>query len=726
MTTNFDEARPLAPAPTTFVPVIGETTEGLGAYLRGTNKLKTAEAVARVRNDALAIVRNCRPFNSPDNGAKTGLAIGYVQSGKTMSMTTVSALARDNGCRIIILLAGVTTNLLQQNAARFRKDLREASGSSSAWLIHNSDSGFGSKDVQNLQRAIEDWKDPSVREPDKKTFLYMVLKNHRHLDGLAKLLSNPAIDLRGIPALILDDEADQAGLNTKPKAAEASTTYKRILRVRNALPHHTYLQYTATPQAPLLIALDDMLSPAFAELVQPGDGYTGGQTFFGLGAPQGLVRAIPAHELFGSGDLPDEPPESLLTAMQAFFIGASVASVRKQPRPCSMLMHPSRGQQDHRQYVAWVQAIIGRWNSGLRSKENDERTDTLDDFRPAYADLLTTDPELPPFDDLVYQLQRCVSNVHISELNSDSGDDNVDWENADNHILIGGDKLNRGFTVEGLTVTYMPRSPGEWNADTIQQRARFFGYKQSYLGLCRLYLHPDVIHAYRAYVRHEEDVRSQIAEHRGRPLREWRRAFFLDAKLKPTRKNVLSVPYYRIAADRPWFVQEQPHVDADAAARNATRLRALEAPLSFETDPQAFFKHRFATTPLAPLFRDVLVDYEVRDGDVADWYGQLVTLRDILDNAPDTQVLVLQMDGGSTRERGVKDAAIKLHQGRSSAQGEDKYKGDAAMHDASSNVVTLQIHWLTIKDAPELRSPVPAIAVHIPSELRKDDAVAQG
>jgi Z1 domain len=726
MTNTFDEARPLAAAATMFVPIIGETTEGLGAYLRGTNKLKTAEAVARVRNDALAIVRNCRPFHSPEDGSKTGLAIGYVQSGKTMSMTTVSALARDNGCRIIILLAGVTTNLLQQNAARFRKDLREASGSSSAWLIHNSESSFGSKDVQHLQRAIEDWKDPSVRELDKKTFLYMVLKNHRHLDGLAKLLSNSAIDLRGIPALVLDDEADQAGLNTKPKAADSSTTYKRIQRVRSALPHHTYLQYTATPQAPLLIALDDMLSPAFAELVQPGDGYTGGQTFFGLGAPQGLVHAIPEHELFGRGDLPDEPPESLLTAMRAFFIGAAVSSVRKQPRPCSMLMHPSRGQRDHRQYVAWVQAIIGRWTSGLRSKDDGERSETLDEFRPAYADLLITDAELPRFDDLVYQLQRCVSNVHISEVNSDGGDDNVDWENADNHILIGGDKLNRGFTVEGLTVTYMPRSPGEWNADTIQQRARFFGYKQSYLGLCRLYLHPEVIHAYRAYVRHEEDVRSQISEHRGRPLREWRRAFFLDSKLKPTRRNVLSIPYYRIAADRLWFRQEQPHVDADAATRNAARLRKLVDGLSFEADPQAFFEHKVATTPLEPLFRDVLVSYEVRESDAAKWYGHLVTLRDILDNAPDTQVIVLQMDGGSTRERGVKDEAIKLHQGVSSAQREDKYPGDAAMHDASSKVVTLQIHWLTIKDAPDLRSPVPAIAMHIPSALRKDDAIAQG
>ena len=73
--------------------------------------------------------------------------------------------------------------------------------------------------------------------------------------------------------------------------------------------------------------------------------------------------------------------------------------------------------------------------------------------------------------------------------------------------------MDRGFTVEGLTVTYMPRSVGVGNADTIQQRARFFGYKQSYLGYCRVYLDEDARDAYIDYVEHEEDMRRRLAEH---------------------------------------------------------------------------------------------------------------------------------------------------------------------------------------------------------------------
>jgi hypothetical protein len=720
--TTFDEARVLTLTSTAWSPVIGENTLGLGQYLQRTGKLKSAEAVSRVRDDALAIVRNCMPFTSTTDDNRTGLVIGYVQSGKTMSMTTVSALARDNGCRIIILLAGVTTNLLQQNADRFQKDLREASGRPSAWRILNSAKGFGEHAVRDLQRAAEDWRDASFSEDDKKTLLYLVLKNHAHLDGLASLLSK--VNLHGIPALILDDEADQAGLNTKPNAAEASTTYKRIGRVRSALPNHTYLQYTATPQAPLLIALDDMLSPSFAELVRPGDGYTGGQTFFGVDANPSLVRPIPAHDL--DVNAAEEPPETLLAAMRVFFVGAAVAGMRNHPRPISMLIHPSQRQDDHKRYLAWVRAIIGRWTTGLRSQDMDERTDTLTEFRPAYDDLRANEPTMPAFDGLVAQLRRCVSDVHLSEVNSSNGNDQVDWDNAETHILVGGEKLNRGFTVEGLTVTYMPRSAGDWNADTIQQRARFFGYKEPYLSLCRLYLHPDVVHAYRSYVRHEEDVRSQLAQHRGRTLREWRRAFFLDSQLKPTRRNVLADPYYRISVDHEWFVQEQPHLDVAASASNAKMLRELEASLEFGTDEEAFFKHRFATTALGPLFRDVLLAYQVRGADVADWYGQLVTLRDILDDTPDAQVLVLQMDAGHPRARSVdvKAGAIKLHQGRSSAKGEGKYPGDAKMHDTTT--VTLQIHWLRIADVPDIRWPVPSVAVHIHAKLRKDDVIAQG
>lgn len=706
------EARPVGDPGASTYPVIGETTVGLGEYLVREGKLRNADAYQRVRRDALAIVSHCRRFDEPD-GTRTGLVVGYVQSGKTLSMTTVSSLARDNGCRIIILLAGVTTNLLEQNASRFKRDLRAASGRATAWRIFNSQDGLGHADQQHLVQAVAEWKDPAFPEAERQTHLFLVLKNHAHLDKLYALLRE--VDLRGIPALILDDEADQAGLNTVPDDPEGSTTYRKIARVRAQLPHHTYLQYTATPQAPLLIALDDMLSPAFADLVEPGDGYTGGQTFFGVGSPPWLVKGIPEDDLFRPGSPPDEPPASLLEAMRVFFVGSAIAAIHRQPVPRSMLVHPSQRTADHGRYLRWIQEIINRWGTALRSPDAEEREEVQREFRAAYADLATSTPGIPSFDSLVQRLQVSVGRVSVKEVNSQDGNE-IDWENHDDHILVGGEKLNRGFTVEGLTVTYMPRDAGEWNADTIQQRARFFGYKARYLPLCRLYLHPAVIQAYRAYVRHEEDIRRQLAEHQGRPLREWRRAFFLNARMRPTRRNVLSDPLYKVLADEPWFVQRQPHQDPESIARNRAALRSFEASHQFASSP-GYHRHTICELPLAELYKSLLVDYDVRGNDVPRWFGLLVTLSDVLDHAPDSRCVAVRMFGGERRERSATRGAINPMQGPSG-----DYRGDLQMRDPS--VVTVQLHWVDVKG--EGPREVPTLAVHVPSALRKDDVLVQG
>jgi Z1 domain-containing protein len=709
--TRHEEVRLAGGGTTTWSPALGETIHGLGDYLVNTGKLSSPEEFERVRRDALAIVRRCQPFNSPD-GKRTGLVVGYVQSGKTQSMTAVAAIGRDNGCRIIVVLAGVTNLLLHQSAKRFQKDLRGASGRS-VWRIESSSDGLGETTAQHLLQAVAEWRNPAFAHLEQRTLVFMVLKNHAHLVDLRDLLMRA--DLRGIPSLVIDDEADQAGLNTSPDVPQASTTYQQIAAVRAALPHHTYLQYTATPQAPLLIALDDMLSPAFAELVQPGDKYTGGQAFFGPSSTDGLVIPIPPDDLFKPGSPPDHPPPSLVEALRVFFVGCAVAATRGKPVPRSMLVHPSQRTADHGRYLGWIVEIIRQWSQTLRSSDSADKQDVFDEFRAAYAMLQRTDANLPPFDDLAQRLELSLGRVSLKEVNTQDGSE-IDWDNADEHILVGGEKLNRGFTVEGLTVTYMPRDAGGWNADTLQQRARFFGYKQSYLSICRLYLHPDVIAAFRSYVRHEEDIRKQLAEHRGRPLREWRRAFFLSAQMRPTRRNVLSDPYYKIPRDRLWFVQRYPHIDPEAAQRNMTRVLTTETGLSF-AKRDGFFEHGAAEALLADLFRDLLVSYEVRGNDVASWYGQLVTIGDIIESAPETKALVLRMSG--ERKRTADAGAVTLHQGRTA--GKTGYPGDAKML-GDGDQVTIQIHTVHVDQGDLL----PGIAIHIPLAMRRDDTGAMG
>lgn len=703
---------------TVFQPRIGPSTQGLGEQLVREGTLADEEAFRRVRDEGLAIVRRCKAFDEKP-GRRTGLVVGYVQSGKTMSMTTVTSLARDNGCRIIVLLAGVTTNLLRQNASRFRETLRAAAEGREHWLIINSEDGKNrGSDAQTLRQAVTEWHDRSIPAEEQRTLFLAVLKNHAHLDWLRALLAKES--LASIPALILDDEADQAGLNVRPDD-DPSTTYKRIEAVRAALPNHTYLQYTATPQAPLLISIDDLLSPEFAELVEPGEQYRGGLAFFPEKEPPALVRIIPQDDRFKPGKSPDTPPDSLKAALSVFFVACAVARKSGVPKTRSMLIHPSPRKADQEKFLIWSQEIQKHWSRGVAADESDpDRQDVLDELRLGYDDLLKTNHDLPPFEDLVPQLKLTLSRTLSKTVNSEDASE-VDWKNGSDHILVGGEKLNRGYTVEGLIVTYMPRDAGGFNADTIQQRARFFGYKGKYLSLCRVYLHPDVAKAFADYVVHERDVRRQLSEHRGRPLREWRRAFFMDAKMRPTRSNVLTDELHRVKKERPWFVQRYPHREPEAVLFNKSLVERFTAGLTFAKDAN-FADLPVAKTTLQNALDGLLLEFRAAHEAVI-WYAHLVLLSDLRASNPDSEVFVVQMgDRKKPRERTPDKTteALTLHQGRSSAA-EGGYVGDAKMLTASA--VTIQIHCVKIKESsPPLI--VDAIAVAVPG--KEHDTIASG
>ncbi|WP_259279937.1 Z1 domain-containing protein [Enterobacter roggenkampii] len=113
---------------------------------------------------------------------------------------------------------------------------------------------------------------------------------------------------------------------------------------------------------------------------------------------------------------------------------------------------------------------------------------SLNEFRKSYNHLKETTC-LPPFEQVANSFGIAFKNTQIVEVNSRKNKTPaIDWQHNYGWILVGGIAVDRGFTVEGLTVTYMPRGVGVGNADTIQQRARFFGYKKNYLGFCRVYL----------------------------------------------------------------------------------------------------------------------------------------------------------------------------------------------------------------------------------------------
>lgn len=695
-----------------WAPSGGLATEQLRALLVSTGELPDDAAFETVRKSALRILAQCAPPNG-ERARRTGLVLGYVQSGKTMSMTSVAAVARDNGFPIVIVFAGVTTILQGQSRGRFEQALQPDGAHPKLWrLLDSQDPRRLAREGETLRITLRELRDVGRPEDRRRALLITVMKNHKHLKGLAELLKGE--DLTGVPTLIIDDEADQAGLNTAPRRAEASTTHRYIAEVRKLLPHHSYLQYTATPQAPLLISLIDMLSPEFAEVLEPGEGYTGGTAFFGPGSS--LARTLPAAELFQPGSPPEDPPETLKKAMREFYVGTAVSELQGKRSPWSMLIHPSARQDDHRVYLGWAQALQREWADILELPDSDaDRAELVAELRAAYDELFPDAVAYPSFDEVLGELRSLVGAAVVTSVNSENGDE-IKWRNADAHILVGGEKLNRGFTVKGLTVTYMPRGPGQWNADTIQQRARFFGYKGSYLDRCRVYLHPDLRRAFQDYVEHEQDVRRRLEEWRGRPLKEWKRAFFLEGSLRPTRANVLSDPFYKMKSES-WYTQDEPH---EASIREANRALAdaLLGAHTFEPFDESPHPHTSSLVPIDALLEDFLVPYAVfGEHDVKWFYAVRVWLEELARRGT-SEVLVVRMraEGKRGRKRELANGKVKLQQGRSSKDDPEAYKGDAFVRDP--RLVTLQVHELYVTDdgQPDIDRVV-ALAVHIPSEL---------
>lgn len=676
----------------------------------------------RVGEEAAGILGQCLPV---EGGAesRTGLVVGYIQSGKTLSFTTVAALARDNGFGIVVLVAGSSQLLLDQSRDRLKRDLAlDRDDAFDRWMHFRSPTLEG-PDRMNMRAALEDWRDPDVQPGERPTLLITVMKNSVQLRKLADVLERLRTD--GLGALLIDDEADQASLNTRWRQGEESATYFQLLRVRAALPRHTLLQYTATPQAPLLLSLVDSLSPDFTCVLTPGHDYVGGREFFAPGSP--YVRAIDDLDAQAAVDAEAEPPPSLLDALRVFLIGAAAAQAQgEHPLRRSMLVHPSQKIIPQSRFENWLRRAMLLWGELLQAPDGDkDRNELLARFEDAHAELARTVPELPGFGAIAGRLPRLLRRTKIEVINAAVGPTpKIEWGTAPAWILVGGQLLDRGFTVEGLTVTYMSRPKGIGNADTVQQRARFYGYKRPYLHHCRLYLESGTRDALEAYVRHEQEMRRTLIEfaRTGRPLSEWKRQFLLAPGLKPSRASVLSLPHRRVGVGD-WFSQRFAYVDAGAVRDNRDLIDRVFAQYAFRDLPgrTPHQTHKVATVGIRDLLKDFLAEYVVADGrDAAGFSAILIQLGVHLDNladdAPPASIYVMRPGVEVGRALAPTGAIEQPFEGPST-----NYVGDPAFH---ADGISLQLHRLNLhtKEEPGRNAftGIPVLAVWVPPQLAAD------
>ena len=730
-------------------PFVGDETNEL---LRSNSKLVDGnrnlnEAGQRVLDETYRIMQVCGNSNTPTN-SETGIVIGYVQSGKTLSFTTLAALARDNNYQIVIVIAGTSTSLFNQSTNRLRRELRLDTRFDRKWTLIPNPSEI--EHQETIQTVLAQWADPNFQNERCRTLLLTVMKQKDHLFNIAEIFDE--LNLNRVPTLIIDDEGDQASLNTLARRAarqgidiedltesDVSTIYRRITRLKGLFTHHTFVQYTATPQANLFINIVDRLSPNFIKLLTPGTEYTGGVDFFRQEAH--LVEEIPLTDLPAPNHPLHEPPESLIAAMRVFFLGVVAGEILQDQRNRSMLVHPSRLQGDHNQFTEWVRGICNSWRRILTGNDVAEKNLLIADFREAYNDLRRTIPNILPFQRVTdFNLVHAIQYTPIVEVNARRGSTpQINWQDSYSWILVGGQSMDRGFTVEGLTVTYMPRNVGVGNVDTIQQRARFFGYKRSFLGYCRVFLDQVTIDAYNAIIEHEENVREQLEEFdiNNMLLNNWNRETVLDTMLNLTRANILYDNLDRDTFGDEWFRINAPHDTEEFIDTNRTNLFEFLTPIqnSFAVDEghdsrTQDQRHFVARIRLQDCLRNLLNKLKfTRESDSASYSSLRGIFRRYLAEHPNEECLIYLMSARSlndwtrrTRRLTRNDEIQQLFQGKQPTKDTaqfrigDVYPGDSEIK--NENLVSIQIHLLNLRDTDY--TSVPTLAIWIPEHIGTD------
>lgn len=647
--------------------------------------------------ESLKVIRAAGP-SSPGR-RNVGLVVGYVQSGKTMSLTCVSSLARDNGYGHIIILCGVTNELFAQNMKRVEDD-----------LILPSKKKFLAKD--NPKKTETDfyrgkfrlWKDSKGKNATVVTFL---LKHSSHINNLATLLHNVGKDAEGVPTLVIDDEAHMAGLNTSFSKEEESKVYKALKNLRSKLPDYAYLQYTATPQAPLLVHVADCVSPEFAVVLTPGDGYVGGRQFFPEKSNKELIIDIPEKEVPESKnpELPNSPPASFKEALQLFLIGvADNIAQGQRSTERSMLIHPHKETKWHWRYSELTKDYLNFAYGTLKGDDEDDKTALIKEFSKAYKELQKTCKKLSDFKQVVDSLPEAIlhANSGIIVVNS-TNKEKIQWTIA--NILIGGEILGVGFTVKGLTISYMLRTSPKGQIDSMQQRARFFGYRGKDLSLTRVYLSEETHAAFRDYVKHEEGTREELKKMQkaGKSLKKWRRHFLIRAGMQLTRKSIQSLltrctdVKKAMHPMQPYFKAEEYNTEHLQLLDEVTKKWGLGEDEGIKKNWTDAQRHLSAYVDADRVLDDIIAKFSWSDeNDSARWDSSFYLLKLMIEEAkkagskPQFKVMVMRPSARGQGERGVTTGAWALLQGLSSG-----YPGDKAM--ADPEVTTIQLHCYTFK-----------------------------
>ncbi|QLE40448.1 hypothetical protein FD723_08265 [Nostoc sp. C052] len=475
----------------------------------------------QILQTASEVLQRC--LEPTENGSVKGLIYGHIQSGKTSIILTTMALAADNGFNNFVVMTSNLNDIYEQTLERIKGAL------DSFQVFGKTEIRQNSRTTHGLPLALVCPKDP------------------RRLRDALNIAQRS--NWQNQPVIIIDDEADQASLDTNinDQNKPTSSVNRAIVDLRNSLNSHTYLQTTATPQALLLQDSNSAFRPDFVVVTTPGTGYVGGNYFFGNNNFNNsdhirLVPDIELDRLRNSNRIPD----TVIQSMLVFFLGAAILRIRGNSKKYTYLLHTSFRQADHHLAAVLVDNFKNELTNQLRQNPNDPITGVSSSLRTqlenAYNNLQQTFVNVPSFNDVLAETARRITSTEVIEINSVTGE-GIRPNPARRHTLyIGGTKIGRGVTVKNLLVTYYGRDAQQPQMDTVLQHARMYGYRQNELPATRIYLPSHL--AQRFVGIHESDnlVREQC-QYYHLPIQV---IPLMTRGITPTRRNVLNENTNRI------------------------------------------------------------------------------------------------------------------------------------------------------------------------------------
>lgn len=477
------------------------------------------------------------------NFQKKGLVVGYVQSGKTANMTAVIAKAVDAGYNLIVILAGTTNKLRAQTQGRIENDIVDRNRH--LWQCYTTSDDLGDYSIpankaftlptdKNIQLVVMK-KEKSRLE----SFRYTITGN----DEIKPGTSSEALEK--LKVLIIDDECDQASVNAADNSsADMTSINSEIRKILRVLPSVSYVGYTATPFANVFIDpyilnsdddsddLIDLYPQDFITALPRSRGYFGTREVFGFDpedadketkeeAGLNIIRAIPDHTISllrptnreDKDNFQPKLTQELESAILWFLISCAIRKYRKHTsNHMTMLIHTSQYKGQHKN----MSEVVGKWIKDNKEKLINPESNIFSKMETLFKSEIENQPLFFSNDiklnNILNHLEDVLNDLEVVIENSDS----INRLNYDSepkiYIVIGGAVLARGLTLEGLIVSFFLRTSKQY--DTLLQMGRWFGYRNGYEDLPRLWTTKNTASKFRALSYIEEEIREDINKYR--------------------------------------------------------------------------------------------------------------------------------------------------------------------------------------------------------------------